>query len=56
VSKRTEYEKGNANQEEGDAWRNESGSYEVMMAFSAVIRSWSGRKALFPANAGIVEL
>ena len=27
-----------------------------MMAFSAVMRSWSGRKALFPANAGIVEL
>jgi hypothetical protein len=36
--------------------RNESGSYEVMMAFSVVIRSWSGRKALFLANAGIVEL
>lgn len=31
-------------------------SYDVMMAFSAVIKSWSGRKALFPANAGIVEL
>jgi len=36
--------------------RNELGSHEVMMAFSAVMRSCSGRKALFPANAGIVEL
>lgn len=31
-------------------------TYEVIMAFSAIMRSWSGRKALFPANAGIVEL
>lgn len=31
-------------------------SYDVIMAFSAVMRSWSGRNALFPANAGNVEL
>ena len=36
--------------------RIESDSYDVMMTFSAVIRSWSGRKALFPTNAGMVEV
>jgi hypothetical protein len=30
--------------------------YDETIAFSAVIRSWSGRKSLFPAKAGIVEL